>query len=65
MTMLRPSGKALKIAEDTIPGLNLNKKIHTKRKTRKIHKESVELRAIKDNKKNKFNPGPNRKKTMI
>lgn len=45
--MPRPSGKAQKIAEETIPGLNLNQRI--KRRKKKMPKDEVELKIVKIN----------------
>lgn len=47
--MPRPSGKALKIAEETVPGLNRNLRGSTRKNNRGIPKDEVELKIVKIN----------------
>lgn len=49
MVMPRPSGKAQKIAEQTIPGLNRNKHLTVHKKFRTFPNDEVELKVIKIN----------------
>ena len=48
MTMPRPSGKAQKIAEQTIPGLNSNTRIPKSRK-RSVPNDEVEMKMTRIN----------------
>ncbi len=49
MTMPRPSGKAQKIAEQTVPGLNQNMRGSSKKKSKEVPKDDVELKMVKIN----------------
>lgn len=49
MTMPRPSGKARKIAEETIPGLNKNQRIPMRHKNKRIPNDEVELKIVNIN----------------
>ena len=63
MAMPRPSGKARKIAEETIPGLNRNAHVKTKSR-RKVPNDEVELKIVEINQNrgrlpgNRSNGGP-------
>jgi len=59
MSMPRPSGRAQKIAEDTIPGLNKNNPSSRKR-TR--NKDNVETTTVKINEKMGMNLWKKRKR---
>lgn len=57
MAMPRPSGKALKIAEQTIPGLNRNLDAAHRKKIRKnIPNDATELKVIDINENKGMNP---------
>lgn len=45
MTMPRPSGKAFKIAKETIPGMNRNDRTAKKSK-REVPKDNLELKIV-------------------
>ena len=47
--MPRPSGKARKIAEETIPGLNKNQRIPMRHKNKRIPNDEVELKIVNIN----------------
>ena len=47
--MPRPSGKALKIAEQTIPGLNRNQSETKRKKRRDVPKDKTELKVVSIN----------------
>lgn len=47
--MPRPSGKAQKIAEETIPGLNQNNRGALKKKEKRVPNDEVELKMVKIN----------------
>ncbi len=47
--MPRPSGKAQKIAEETIPGLNRNSRGSLRKKEKRIPKDEVELKIVNIN----------------
>lgn len=47
--MPRPSGKAQKIAEDTIPGLNRNRPRSKRHRRKKIPNDEVELKVVEIN----------------
>lgn len=49
MTMPRPSGESQKIAERTIPGLNMNQRKNFRKKTKKIPHDEVELKIVNIN----------------
>ena len=49
MTMPRPSGEAQKIAEQTVPGLNQNMRRSSKKKSKEVPKDDVELKMVKIN----------------
>ena len=49
MTMPRPSGKAQKIAEETIPGLNQNLRGSLRKKEKRVPNDEVELKIVKIN----------------
>lgn len=49
MTMPRPSGKAQKIAEDTVPGLNLNQRSSFRKKTKRIPNDKTEMKIVNIN----------------
>jgi len=49
MVMPRPSGKAQKIAEQTIPGLNRNRHLTVEKKFKTFPNDEVELKIIKIN----------------
>lgn len=56
MAMPRPSGKAIKIAEQTVPGLNRNL-YFTKRKVRnRVPKDKTELKIVEINENRGMNP---------
>ena len=46
MAMPRPSGKAQKIAEETIPGFNLNLRGSLRKKTKGVPNDEVELKIV-------------------
>lgn len=47
--MPRPSGKAQKIAEETVPGLNMNQRGSLHKKKKQIPNDEVELKIVKIN----------------
>lgn len=47
--MPRPSGKAQKIAEQTIPGLNMNQRGSFHKKSKGVPKDEVELKIVNIN----------------
>ncbi len=47
--MPRPSGKAYKIAQETIPGLDINRKEVRSKKIKKVPNDEVELKIVKIN----------------
>lgn len=47
--MPRPQGKAQKIAEDVIPGLNRNLRQTSSKKRKRVPKDEVELKIVKIN----------------
>lgn len=49
MAMLRPKGRAQKIAEKTIPGLNMNQRIYKRKKEKPVPKDDVELKVVNIN----------------
>lgn len=49
MTMPRPSGKAQKIAEETIPGLNQNNRGSLRKKQKRIPNDETELKMVRIN----------------
>lgn len=49
MTMPRPSGKAQKIAEETIPGLNQNTRGSLRKKQKRVPNDEIELKIVKIN----------------
>ncbi len=50
MTMLRPSGKALKIAKKVIPGFDRNRSSKRMGSSKKeLPKDDVELKIVNDN----------------
>jgi len=49
MTMPRPSGKAQKIAEQTVPGLNRNQRGDFRKKSKGIPNDEVELKIVNIN----------------
>lgn len=57
--MPRPSGRAQKIAEDTIPGLNKNNRSSRKRS---VKKDDVETTTVKNNEKMGMNLWKKRKR---
>lgn len=59
MSMPRPSGRAQKIAEDTIPGLNKNNRSSRKRS---VKKDDVETTTVKNNEKMGMNLWKKRKR---
>ena len=44
MAMLRPAGKAMRIAERTIPGFKRNRTAEARKKERNVPKDEVELK---------------------
>lgn len=56
MAMTRPSGESLKIAEKTIPGLNMNQRIYKRKKEKSIPKDDVELKIVNINENNGRTP---------
>jgi len=49
MAMPRPSGEAQKIAEKTIPGLNMNQRGDLRKKEKKVPNDEVELKIVNIN----------------
>jgi len=49
MVMPRPSGKAQKIAEQTIPGLDRNKHLAVQKHHKTFPNDEVELKVVKIN----------------
>jgi len=49
MTMPRPSGKAQKIAEETIPGLNQNTRGSLRKKSKRVPNDELELKMVRIN----------------
>ena len=49
MTMPRPSGEAQKIAEQTIPGLNINQRSPFRKKRKRVPRDEVELKIVSIN----------------
>lgn len=47
--MPRPSGKAQKIAEQTIPGLNMNQRGSFRKKNKGVPNDEVELKIVNIN----------------
>lgn len=47
--MPRPSGESQRIAEETIPGLNRNQRSSSKKKSRDIPNDEVELKIVNIN----------------
>lgn len=47
--MPRPSGKAQKIAEETIPGLNQNLRGSLRKKEKRVPNDELELKIVKIN----------------
>ena len=47
--MPRPSGKAQKIAEETIPGLNQNTRGSLRKKEKRVPNDELELKMVKIN----------------
>jgi len=49
MAMPRPSGKAQRIAEETIPGLNQNNRGKGRKRPKKVPNDEVELKIVSIN----------------
>lgn len=49
MVMPRPSGKALKIAEQTIPGLNRNLNAADRKSRKRVPNDEVEMKSVEIN----------------
>jgi hypothetical protein len=49
MAMPRPSGKAQRIAEETIPGLNQNNRGKERKRPKKVPNDEVELKIVSIN----------------
>jgi hypothetical protein len=64
MAMPRPSGKAQKIAEETIPGLNQNLRNKSRSKSKKVPNDEVELKIVSINE-NRGRLPNEKKKTRI
>lgn len=47
--MPRPSGEAQKIAEQTIPGLNMNQRGSFRKKSKSVPNDEVELKIVSIN----------------
>ena len=62
--MPRPSGKAQKIAEETIPGLNRNLRGSLRKKEKSVPNDEVELKIVKINE-NRGRLTNEKKKTRI
>ncbi len=49
MVMPRPSGEAQKIAEEVIPGLNMNRRGYFRKKNKGVPNDEVELKIVNIN----------------
>jgi len=59
--MPRPSGKAQKIAEETIPGLNQNTRGSLRKKERRVPNDETELKIVSINENRGRLPNENKK----